>query len=372
MPNETATATNQAQTQAKPAVSQGAVSTFKPPRLGYHPMIGERFGIDRAAWIALIDAVYPLASSIDSVILALSYCRARNLDPFKRPVHIVPVWNNAARRMVDTIWPGIGELRTTAMRTKAFAGCDECKFGPDQTRAFDGMAGKQGQERQVHADVTFPEFAQLTVYRLIDGQRVAVQGPRVYWTETYASQGRSTVPNEMWQKRPRGQLEKCAEAAALRRAFPEELGEIYAAEEMEGKVTHGGSLDAAPVPVEVQSTGSQLDQFATEAGAQDAAGESEGDFSEVGDTQASDETADKPVYVLPKLVTRMTEDGASTDWPAFEVEFMAALKAAPADYSDPLWQNHAGAFTGMFKAGEKTMHQRIRLAVAEHKAGRVS
>ena len=39
----------------------------------------------------------------------------------------------------------------------------------------------------------------------------------------------------MWRKRPRGQLEKCAEAQALRKAFPERAGGPTA-EEMAGKV----------------------------------------------------------------------------------------------------------------------------------------
>ena len=49
--------------------------------------------------------------------------------------------------------------------------------------------------------------------------------------------------NAMWQKRPRGQIEKCAEAAALRKAFPEELGNDMTREEMEGQVIE---LDSAP------------------------------------------------------------------------------------------------------------------------------
>jgi hypothetical protein len=53
------------------------------------------------------------------------------------------------------------------------------------------------------------------------------------------------VPNEMWANRPVGQLEKCAEAGALRRAFPEEIGNALTAEEMEGQPTIEG---AAPAP----------------------------------------------------------------------------------------------------------------------------
>src|SRR5215469_12180557 len=91
-----------------------ALARFSEPRIPYHPAIGDRFGIDQAGWRALIDAVWPAASTADAVALALSYCRARHLDPFKRPVHIVPIWSREQRRMVESVWPGIGELRTTA------------------------------------------------------------------------------------------------------------------------------------------------------------------------------------------------------------------------------------------------------------------
>jgi len=63
---------------------------------------------------------------------------------------------------------------------------------------------------------------------------------KVYWVEIYATAGRNTdMPNDVWLKRPRGQLEKCCEAAALRRAFTEELGNEYVADEMEGKPIDG-------------------------------------------------------------------------------------------------------------------------------------
>jgi hypothetical protein len=86
------------------------------------------------------------------------------------------------------------------------------------------------------AVIRYPEWAQCTVYRLVAGQKVAFVGPKTFWIETYATKKRDTkAPNAMWAKRPRGQLEKCAEAAALRRAFPEEIGNEYAAEEVEGQ-----------------------------------------------------------------------------------------------------------------------------------------
>ena len=115
---------------AKPATSKRQPEPLKPPRLPYHEAVQERFGIDRAGWKALVEAIYPNAETADAIIMALSYCRARNLDPFKRPVHIVPMWSSAAGKTIETVWPGIAELRTTAFRTGQYAGMSEPEFGP--------------------------------------------------------------------------------------------------------------------------------------------------------------------------------------------------------------------------------------------------
>ena len=48
----------------------------------------------------------------------------------------------------------------------------------------------------------------------------------------------------MWQKMPKRMLEKCAEALALRKAFPKQLHGIYVREEM----AQAGREDEAPKP----------------------------------------------------------------------------------------------------------------------------
>ena len=113
----TITPTAEATGAAKPALSKGQLVALKPPRLPYHEAVEERFGIDRAGWKALVEAIYPNAETAVAIVMALSYCRARNLDPFKRPVHIVPMWSSVAGKMIERVWPGISELRTTAFRT---------------------------------------------------------------------------------------------------------------------------------------------------------------------------------------------------------------------------------------------------------------
>lgn len=213
-----------------PAKDTSKTLALSGPRLPYHPAIEERFGINKAAWKALVEAIFPNATTTESVILALSYCQARKLDPFKRNVHIVPIWSKDLGAMVDTVWPGIGELRTTAFRTGEYAGRCATDYGPDVTQKV-GVV-----------QMTFPSWAQVTVVRMIRGEKVEFCGPRAYWLETYATRSRNDKsPNEMWATRPRGQIEKCAEAAALRAAFPEETGGDFIPDEVQHDVSGGES-----------------------------------------------------------------------------------------------------------------------------------
>lgn len=237
------TTTTPANTRPRPAEQ---LPSLRGPRLPYHPAIQERFGIDKASWKALVEAVFPNATTTESIVLALSYCRARKLDPFKRNVHIVPIWNRDQKCYVDTIWPGIGELRTTAFRTGEYAGRGQTEFGPDVTKKIGSI------------EITFPEWAQVTVHRMVKGLRVEFVGPRVYWEETYGETKRDdATPNDMWRNRPRGQIDKCAEAAALRAAFPEECGGDCVADE----VQHVGTQTVDAVSFEAAPAG--LDELAT-------------------------------------------------------------------------------------------------------------
>ncbi|MBP6818302.1 MAG: phage recombination protein Bet [Ferrovibrio sp.] len=218
--------------QLQDAASKGQVVQVERGRIPFVKGIEEKFGIGPAEWRALTDSIFPSAKTPEAIVLALAYCRARKLDPFKRPVHIVPVWDSKKGYEVETVWPGIGELRTTAHRTGKFAGCDAASFGPDKSETFTGE--KRGDTRTV--TVSYPEWCQMTVFRMIDGQRVGFVGPKVYYRASFGTWKGTDCPNDKWTRSPHYMLEKVAEAAALRRAFPEELGNDYTAEEMEGRI----------------------------------------------------------------------------------------------------------------------------------------
>ena len=169
-----------------------------------------------------------VGAKVESVRMVMAYCRAGGLDPMQKPVHIVPMWNAKAGAMIDVVMPGIGLYRTQASRTGEFAGMSEPEFGNMVTEKIDGV------------EVSYPEFARCTVKRALASGVIAEFTAIEYWKENYAVKGgkeKSTAPNAMWSKRPRGQIAKCAQAQALRIAFPE-LGAAPTAEEMEGKTLY--------------------------------------------------------------------------------------------------------------------------------------
>ena len=301
------------QNQNSRGQSQAPANVISGPRLAYHPEMQNRFGIDKSQWIALIDAIFPLATTVESVVMALSYCRARNLDPFKRVVHIVPIYNRNLDRFVDTIWPSIAELRTTAFRTNCYAGKGPTVYGPDLVVTVGST------------EVVVPEYVQISVYRFVNGQRLEFHGPRVYWLETYVQAGRNDEnPNAMWKKRARGQLEKCAEAAALRVAFPEECGNDYIPEELErSQVIEAPSQGIPHHPVTTPSLDNLTSEL--EASEQTQAGSEE--------SQKQETPASTPAQFDLDAVAR---DFAACKTLAAITELRSAIGNVPAEFDGPV------------------------------------
>lgn len=197
--------------------------------------------IDTAVWTTLQNSVFPGAKD-ESILLAVDYCKARKLDILKKPCHIVPMSVTDAKtgnkNWRDVIMPGIYEQRITAFRTGQMAGQDEPVFG--DTVTFRGIEA--------------PEWCRVTVYRFINNERCAFSHTE-YFSEACATT-KEGKPNSMWSKRPRGQLAKCAEAGALRKAFPDELGGVITADEVNEEPInqHGATTpDNGTTVIETQS-----------------------------------------------------------------------------------------------------------------------
>lgn len=184
-----------------------------------------RRGIDEAAWRTAMNSLFPGAKS-ESVLMVFDYCRARKLDPLKKPCHIVPMKVKVGDDYVwrDVVMPGIYEYRTTAMRTGEYMGHSKAVYGP----------------LIEHLGVSAPEYCEMTIYRWNASAACRTEFPvTVYFVECAATtkdyKTKDVKLNDRWTKAPRQMLTKCTEAAGLREAFPDELGGEHTAEEMEGQ-----------------------------------------------------------------------------------------------------------------------------------------
>lgn len=158
--------------------------------------------------------------------MVIDYCRARNLDPLKKPCHIVPMQIKVGRdyEWRDVILPGIYELRTTAMRTGLYLGHSRPEYGPE----IEFMGVKA------------PEYVDLIIYRWSEAAQMKAEFPvRVRFAEvcgtTWDKDAKAPKVNARWSKAPVQMMVKCGEAAGLREAFPDELGGQMTVEEMEGQ-----------------------------------------------------------------------------------------------------------------------------------------
>lgn len=216
----------------------------------------------------LTSSLYP-GANINSVKLVLSYCKAAGLDPLQKSVHIVPMDMKTGNKdsegkdiygKRDVIMPGIGLYRVQAARTGSYAGISDPVFGPVKkimSKVKKWNNAYQGDRSFVMVDgaeIEFPEWCKITVRRAV-GAHIAEFTATEYWSENYATAGNdTTTPNAMWKRRPYGQLAKCAEAQALRKAFPE-VGSQPTAEEMEGKEYEPINVTPEPEKLPVKAPG---------------------------------------------------------------------------------------------------------------------
>lgn len=262
---------------------------------------------------ALKNSFYPGADD-SSVMMVLEYCRAAGLDPMTKPVHIVPMWDKTIKAKRPVIMPGIGMYRIIADRSGKYAGQDDSEFGPDC------------QEW----NMTYPQWCKVTVYKVTPVGRVPYSA-KVFWKESYAlADNQSDLPNAMWRKRPYGQLEKCAEAAALRKAFPE-IGAQPTAEEMEGKTIDGMLVDPPSYSATPQPGRTRADEIMGKLVRSKTAPPVEAPAPGPGPIEAATVEMDEVGRELLRKTLREAPTGAEVDALLFDLQGMGCFSPAELD-----------------------------------------
>lgn len=153
--------------------------------------------------IDLIKRTVAAGATHDELELFFHQARRAGLDPLAKQIYYVK------RKGKGVIQVGIDGLRLIADRTGKYAGSDDAEF--------------EGETRG-----GYPAKAKVAVYKMVQGQRCAFSAT-ARWDEYYPGDDQGF----QWRKMPHAMLAKCAEALALRKAFPADMSGLYIHEEMD-------------------------------------------------------------------------------------------------------------------------------------------
>jgi phage recombination protein Bet len=194
-----------------------ALEQYQPAALAIRP--DQEFWDDKQR--AALQALGIKEASNADLAVFMHYCQKTGLDPFSKQIYLMGRRTKENDQWVtkQTIQVGIGGLQVIRDRIAQRLGV---AVEYEDSVWYDADGG----EHTVWLRDEPPAACRMAVLK--DGRRF----PAVVRYSAYVQTTKDGKPNSMWARMGAEQLEKCAEAKALRRAFPNDLSGVYIPEEM--------------------------------------------------------------------------------------------------------------------------------------------